>query len=112
MNVEIYVSRDGIHPFHEWMDRIKDLVVRDRINVRIARMRSGNFGDSKYLKGGVHELKIDYGPGYRIYYGRDGFEKIILLCGGDKKTQNGDIEKAKEYWQDYKKEKRATYCSL
>jgi len=67
-------------------------------------MRLGNAGDSKSLGDGVHEIRIDYGPGYRVYYGNDGKSLIILLCGGDKRKQNVDIKTAKKYWLDYKKD--------
>jgi putative addiction module killer protein len=65
-------------------------------------MRLGNFGDYKAVGDGVCELRIDYGPGYRVYFGRDGAEIVILLIGGDKRNQHRDIETAKEYWADYK----------
>lgn len=70
--------------------------------MRINRLRLGNFGDHKVVGDGVFELRIDYGPGYRVYFARDGAEIVILLIGGDKRTQDRDIETAKEYWADYK----------
>ena len=69
------------------------------------RIRLGNFGYTRSVGQGVHELKIDYGPGYRVYFGQDGTKLVILLCGGDKRTQNADIKAAKAYWAAYKKEK-------
>lgn len=71
----------------------------------IARVRSGNFGDSKSVGFGVIELRIPYGPGYRVYFGRDGASLVVLLCGGDKSTQSKDIENAKKYWSDYQERK-------
>jgi putative addiction module killer protein len=82
-----------------------DLRTKAAIDARVARFRSGNLGDSKPVGDGVSEARIDYGPGHRIYYGVDG-GKIILLCGGDKSTQVGDIELAKSFWLDYKKRTR------
>ena len=74
-----------------------------RIRTRIARVRLGNLGNCEPVGGGVLELKIDYGPGYRVYFGQVGTKLVILLCGGDKSSQTEDIRRAIEYWEDYKK---------
>ncbi len=71
------------------------------MRIRINRLRLGNFGDCRFLGNGVYELKMDVGPGYRIYFGQEGGSVIILLWGGDKKSQQKDIEKAKRLWQNY-----------
>ena len=76
------------------------------IDARIARLRSGNFGDSKPIGGGASENRIHYGPGYRIYYGVDGKDVILLLYGGDKSSQDADIKLAQQYWDDYKKTRK------
>jgi putative addiction module killer protein len=73
-----------------------------RIEARLARLVAGNFGDSEPVGEGVMELRIDWGPGYRVYFARLGHIVVLLLCGGDKRTQNKDIKRAKEYFQDYK----------
>ncbi|NJO12782.1 MAG: type II toxin-antitoxin system RelE/ParE family toxin [Gammaproteobacteria bacterium] len=73
-----------------------------RIAARLERLTDGHFGDWKSIGGGVYELRVDAGPGYRVYYGRDGAAIILLLCGGDKSTQRRDIERAHAYWKDYK----------
>jgi putative addiction module killer protein len=73
-----------------------------RIEARLARLRAGNFGDSETVGEGVMELRIDWGPGYRVYFARLGQVVILLLCGGDKRTQHKDIKRAKEYFDDYK----------
>ncbi len=70
------------------------------------RLELGNFGDAKSVHGGVHELRIDWGPGYRVYFGRDGQTVVVLLCGGDKRRQDADIRKAVELWQEYTKRKK------
>ena len=71
------------------------------MDVRIARVRTGNFGDCKSVGEDVYELRIDYGPGYRVYFGKVESTIILLLCGGDKSSQDDDIRKAKEYWRDF-----------
>ena len=81
--------------FKKWMKTMKDHIARAIINARIRRLSVGNKGDSKYIGDGVSELRIDYGPGYRVYYFQSNKEIIILLCGGDKSSQTGDIERAK-----------------
>jgi putative addiction module killer protein len=70
--------------------------------VRIDRLAGGNFGDSKSIGEGLHELRIDWGPGYRVYYGRIETACVLLVCGGDKRKQSVDIKKARTYWKDYK----------
>ena len=74
--------------------------------MRLDRVRLGNLGDSRTVGQGVHELKVDYGPGYRIYIGQESANIILLLLGGDKSSQQKDIEVAKEYWKDHKRRKR------
>ena len=100
--VEEYLSEEGRSPFGEWIDHLRDRSARVRIRVRLDRPSLGNFGDAKGLGGGLHELVIDYGPGYRVYFGQAGKHIVLLLCGGTKQTQSGDIEQAHEYWRDYR----------
>ena len=82
--------------FSRWLRRLRDSNAVARIAARIRRVQLGNLGDSKSLGGGVMEMRIDYGPGYRIYYARHGMAFVILLCAGDKRTQQRDIERARE----------------
>lgn len=82
--------------FEAWHQGLKDLVARKRIGQRIARLQIGLFGDVKSVGGKVSELRIDHGPGYRVYFAREGKTIVILLCGGDKGSQSRDIEKARE----------------
>ncbi|MBU0579895.1 MAG: type II toxin-antitoxin system RelE/ParE family toxin [Candidatus Margulisbacteria bacterium] len=103
MNIELYVGSDGKSPFEEWMNGLKDLKIISKVRARLNRIRLGSFGDCKSLHEGVFELRIDFGPGYRVYYGRHGKEIVILLCGGTKKKQSKDIKIAKEFWKDYKR---------
>lgn len=85
---------EGTKLFTDWLDGLKDLVGRARIQARIERLATGNPGQHRVLSGGVCELKVDVGPGYRVYYTQRGRVLIILLCGGDKSTQGKDIKLA------------------
>ena len=81
--------------FREWLDGLRDHRAATRIAQRIVRLQSGLFGDVKSVGGGVSELRVDYGPGYRVYFAQRGLMLIILLCGGDKRSQRQDIARAK-----------------
>ena len=85
----------------DWLARLADLQAKARILARIDRLAVGNFGDSKQLRGGISELRIDWGPGYRVYYALVGRTCVLLLCGGDKRKQSTDIQRAIEYLRDY-----------
>lgn len=98
-----YQTADGIEPITQWMSGLRDSKIRARIEVRLARLAAGNFGDYKSVREGVMELRIDCGPGYRVYFARPGDAVVLLLCGGDKHKQNTDIRLAIEYWQDFKR---------
>jgi putative addiction module killer protein len=84
--IEMYVTHTGSVPFEEWILRLRDIRARARIRVRLARVRLGNLGDAHTVGGGVWELRIDYGPGYRVYYAQSCSTTLLLLCGGDKTT--------------------------
>jgi len=99
-----YLTQEEISPFGAWLGDIETNAAL-RVRRAIARIESGNFGDSKSVGGGVIEYRLTYGPGYRIYYGRDGDKLVILLAGGTKKRQQQDIDKALDYWADYKRRK-------
>ena len=104
MAIKIYVTVQGKEPFTEWLHRIEDVKSRAIIRARLNRIRLGNFGNCHFLGDGVHEFRIDYGPGYRIYFGRLGAKMILLLCAGTKRGQQKDIERAKLYWKTYMEE--------
>lgn len=88
--------------FEKWLKRLKDVNARARINVRITRLSlTGNFGDYKPVGNGVYEMRIDYGPGYRLYFSNRGDKIVLLLIGGNKSSQQKDIEKAKKINADY-----------
>jgi putative addiction module killer protein len=97
-----YRTREGRTPFNEWLDELEDQNLVARILARLARVRQGNLGDCKSVGEGVSELRVDYGPGYRVYFAQKGQTLVILLCGGDKRTQEKDIQRAKQYWHDFK----------
>ncbi|MEG3437990.1 type II toxin-antitoxin system RelE/ParE family toxin [Pannus brasiliensis CCIBt3594] len=99
--IKIYITATGRIPFREWFDSLRDRQAQLRIRSRLARVKVGNLGDSKSVGQGVFELRIDYGPGYRIYFGQDGLTLVVLLCAGDKSTQQQDIYQAQLYWRDY-----------
>lgn len=103
----VYKTSAGKEPFSEWYLGL-DRDTRYTITARLKRVRLGNLGDCKILKGaaGVWELRIDYGPGYRVYFGRQGDEILVLLAGGSKGSQERDIEKAKQYWINHKETKK------
>lgn len=103
IKISIYSTSTGKEPFSKWEDGL-DKMMQAIVKNRLDRIRLGNFGDAKMIKdgGGIWELRIDIGPGYRIYFGKKGTTIVILLNGGDKKSQERDIEKAKRYWLDYK----------
>jgi putative addiction module killer protein len=101
MEVLRYLTAEGKDVFGEWLVNLHDARAKARIAVRIARLTVGNFGDCKPVGDGVSELRIDYGPGYRVYFGMVGRVCVLLLCGGDKRKQNADIKRAVKYLQDY-----------
>ncbi len=106
--VNYYVDSRGREPFRDWLETLKDVKAQARIELRLDRLRTtGHFGDCKFVGEGVMELRIDCGPGYRIYYGVDQKQVVILLCGGDKSSQEKDIQRAKEYWRDYRRKNNA-----
>ncbi len=100
--VIIYQDASGKEPFTRWLKKLRDPSSRRRILKRLHRIESGNYGDNKSVGNGIRELRFFFGAGYRVYFGEDGDTLVILLCGGDKDSQNRDIEKAKNYWKEYK----------
>ena len=100
-DVLIFEDRNGNQPFAKWLDSL-DAVMRGRIENRILRLYHGNYGDHKALQDGLKELRFHFGAGYRVYFGEEGKKIVLLLCGGDKGSQAGDIKKAIGYWKEYK----------
>jgi putative addiction module killer protein len=107
MRVEHYLTTDGKDAFERWLDRIRDRRAIVAIERRIARIeRDGYLGDHRYLRDGVSELRIDLGAGYRVYYAQVGEVVLLLLCGGDKATQDADIIRAVASWEDFQQRRR------
>jgi putative addiction module killer protein len=106
LEIQQYETVRGRRPLVEWLVKLRDATARARITARLDRLRGGLRGDWKNVRGAVCELRMDHGPGYRVYYveGRSGF--ILLLCGGNKRTQAKDIEKAHAYWKDFQERSR------
>lgn len=100
-----YIAADGRCRYARWFEQL-DSEAAAKVAVALTRMAQGNFSNAKGVSGGVHEYRIDFGPGYRIYFGRDGPSLIILLAGGTKKRQQGDIRQALKLWSEYKSRKR------
>ena len=100
-----YEDDDGESPFADWFDEL-DPAAAARVTIALIRLEQGDFGDSKPVGDGVVERRITFGPGYRVYFGRDGATLVILLGGGSKQRQDRDIEKAKWRWDDYQRRKQ------
>lgn len=98
-----YLSPNGKDLIVEWIKALRDPMAKTALVRRINRLALGNFGDHKFCRDGVWELRIDTGPGYRVYYALAGNQIVLLLCGGDKRTQSADIESACTYWQDWQR---------
>ena len=102
IEIRHYVSRAGRDIFQEWLWSLNDKRTQEKIAARVSRLEVGNFGDCKPLGQGLWELRIDWGPGYRIYYAIVGKELVLLVSGGDKRRQSADIELALDYLRDYR----------
>ncbi|MEM7300146.1 MAG: type II toxin-antitoxin system RelE/ParE family toxin [Pseudomonadota bacterium] len=100
ITVEVYTSQDGKQPFVRWLEKL-DRQARKRVLIAIARLEDGNTSSLKSVGDGVHELKLTYGAGLRVYLGRKGQTLVLLLHGGTKRRQGNDIAKAKSLWRDY-----------
>jgi putative addiction module killer protein len=103
IEVRRFVTVSGVDVFGQWLADLNDERARAKINIRIARMAAGNFGDCKSVGKGIFELRIDYGPGYPLYFARIGHAVVLLLCGGDKRRQWADINRAAMFLEDYQK---------
>lgn len=100
LSIKEFLSADGKSYFRKWLDGL-DVRIKARIQARIMRFEQGNLGDHKSLGGGVWEVRVAIGPGYRIYFGKEGSSIILILLGGDKSSQSGDIRKARLLWKEY-----------
>lgn len=98
-----YIDSAGKDVLLEWQRKLRDSIAKISIDRRIFRLELGNFGDHKFCRDGVWELRVDVGAGYRVYYAIEGGDIILLLCAGDKRTQDTDITRACSYWQDWQR---------
>ncbi len=98
--IQVYQTSDGKSHFEQWIHGLRDKKARAIILQRIDRIRLGNFGDCRNVGSGVYELRISWGPGFRVYYGLEGCHIVLLLCGGDKGSQKRDIAKAYRLWKE------------
>jgi len=105
IEIRVYTQQDGQSPFEKWVDNI-DRQARKRVDIALLRLGEGNTGSLKSVGDGVHEIRLTFGAGFRVYLGREGNELVILLHGGTKKRQSDDIAKAKALWRDYLNEKQ------
>lgn len=103
--LSVYETEDGMCPFSDWFDAL-DAQAAAKVTTALVRMETGNPGDVKSVGEGVSERRITFGPGYRVYFGQDGADIVILLCGGTKKRQSKDIAAAKTLWAEYKRRKK------
>ena len=103
MELRHYQTRNGRQPFVEWLVGLADKEARARILARLSAVAAGSLGDARSVGGGVLELRIHWGPGYRVYFAREGPAVVLLICGGDKRTQDEDIKAAKDYLNDFKR---------
>jgi putative addiction module killer protein len=104
IEVRQYIDRLGRNPFERWLESL-DGSTKARVTISLERVEAGNLSTAKGV-GGIFELRLDFGPGYRIYFGKDGETLVILLAGGTKHRQQSDIERAQTLWREYKQRKR------
>jgi putative addiction module killer protein len=105
--IDYHLTETGRKPFKEWLDGLKDVTARQKVRIRLDRVRLGNLGRNRSVGEGVFELKIDYGPGYRIYYAIGKKTIVLLPMGGDKASQDKDIALAQTYWQDHRRRRNS-----
>lgn len=98
-----YLTADGKDLYLDWLRQLRDPIAKVQVVKRVSRVEQGNFGDHKFCREGVWELRVDVGPGYRVYYAQAGTQVVLLLCGGDKRSQDADITLAVKHWQDWQR---------
>ena len=108
IDVREYLAVDGISPYRKWFNSLNAHAAA-KVAIAVTRMGQGNLSNTKGVGAGLHEYTVDFGPGYRIYFGRDGERLVILLGGGTKKRQQEDIRRAQDIWADYKRRKKAEH---
>ena len=102
INLVRYQHTNGDEPLSDWLNGVRDKMAQARIRIRLRQVEAGNFGDCEAVGEGVSELRVHVGAGYRVYFGRRGQTVVVLVCGGDKRTQTNDIKREKLFWADWK----------
>ncbi len=105
IEIREYIDAEGRSPYARWFNRLNAQAAA-KVAITLVRMEQGNLSNAKGVSGGVLESRIDFGPGYRVYFGKEGDTLIVLLGGGTKRSQRQDIETARELWREYKRRKR------
>lgn len=103
MDILHYLMESGRDLYQDWLDGLKDIRARVAVQRRVDRLAAGNYGDHEFCREGVWELRVDVGAGYRVYYAQAGRKIVLLLCGGDKQSQQADINRAVKCWNDYQR---------
>ena len=108
--IEHYLTAERSKDLYvDWLRGLRDIKAKVAVIRRVARIEQGNFGDHKFCRDGVWELRVDIGPGYRVYFGEDPEHIVVLICGGDKSSQSNDINKARIYWKEHKNHASLSY---
>jgi putative addiction module killer protein len=102
-DIRHYITAEGKDQYLDWLKHLRDPIAKVQIVKRVSRIEQGNFGDHKFCRDGVWELRVDTGAGYRVYYAQSGTEIVLLLCGGDKRSQDADIMRAVNHWNDWQR---------
>ena len=103
VEIRHYLTADGKDVFLDWLRRVRDPIAKVQIAKRVNRLEQGNLGDHRFCRDGVWELRIDVGAGYRVYFAKSGLQVVLLLAGGDKRSQVTDIDRAVQHWQDWRR---------
>lgn len=106
IDVKYYCSDMGVEPYRQWFSSIRSVRAKQRVLTAVSKMERGLLGDVKSVGSGVQECRIHFEKGYRIYFGSEGTDVVILLVGSDKSNQDKEIENAQNYWKDYKRQKK------
>lgn len=105
--IKEYLTPNGRSPYAEWLSTLRDPLAKAKVIIQVDKMELGLLGDVEPIGKGLSELRIHHGPGYRVYFGKESPRTYLLLCGGDKSTQDRDIRRTQKYWQDHKRRRQS-----